>query len=108
MHIYHCTASVRNLILGLKSVLAQAKKHEVARLQNALDKHEETDKAQRETIACVTRHWCALTEELKSTLQRLEKSSVAIDTAQHAKMLESFSILKVAVLFSLQFERRRK
>ena len=49
----------------------------------------------------MTRHWCALTEELKSALQRLESSSVAIDTVQHAKILESLSILKVTFLFSL-------
>ena len=55
----------------------------------------------------MTRHWCALVEELKSTLQRLENSPVAIDTAQQAKILESFSILKVAVLSSLPFEPRR-
>jgi hypothetical protein len=48
----------------------------------------------------VTRHWCALTEELKSALQRLESSSVSIDTALHAKILESFSILKVTYVFS--------
>ncbi len=54
----------------------------------------------------MTRHWCALTEELKSALQRLENSSVSIDTVSHAKILESFSILKVTYLFSLGFVSR--
>ena len=53
-------------------IVLQAKKHEVARLEHALSKHEATDKLQRETLGCISRHWCALTEELKGTLQRLD------------------------------------
>ena len=75
---------------------AQAKKHEVARLQAALDKHEETDKGHREVIACVTRHWCALTEELKSTFLRLEHSPASIDTALPSTLIEQLSALKVS------------
>ena len=75
----------------------QAKKHEIARLEASLSKHEATDKLQRETLACVTRHWCALTEELKSALQRLEHPPIAMDTSQPMKLLESLSTLKVAL-----------
>lgn len=71
----------------------EAKKYEISRLQISLDKYEETDKIQRETISCVTRHWSVLTEELKATLQRLEHTP-ASDTSQHAKLLESLSTLK--------------
>ena len=76
-------------------IVFQAKKHEVARLEHALSKHEATDKLQRETLGCISRHWCALTEELKGTLQRLEHAPRAMDTSQPAKLLESLSSLKV-------------
>jgi len=73
----------------------QAKKYEISRLETALNKHETTDKLQRETIACISRHWCALTEELKGALQRLEHSPVDIRTEQQEALLESLATLKV-------------
>ena len=63
----------------------------------ALSKHEATDKMKRETLGCITRHWCGLTEELKSTLQRLEHSPTAMDTSQATKLFEALSTLKVAL-----------
>jgi len=72
----------------------EAKKYEVKRLQMSLDKYELTDAQQRETIGCITRHWYALTEELKGTWQRLEHCPASIDTSRHAKFLQSLSTLK--------------
>ena len=75
----------------------EAKKHEISRLQTSIDGYAATEGSQQAAVACITRHWCALMEELKGGLHRLQDASSPSDTELPPNLLEQMAELKSLV-----------
>ncbi|KAJ1483803.1 hypothetical protein T484DRAFT_1798959 [Baffinella frigidus] len=76
----------------------EAKKLELARREKVISTLEASEASHKEAVACVLRHWCMLTEELKSTMVRLTKTTASsAPLGAHKDMLESILALEDVV-----------
>jgi hypothetical protein len=73
----------------------QAKKHDLARCEAHITTLQGSEASHKTAVACVLRHWCMLTEELKAAFLRLQKTTPDVEADK--EMLEQIIALEDTV-----------